>query len=106
MGACTVLTAAATNQKFVKKFVKKLSNHRSSNMSSKTEIAKNPNYCSWCDLACGTRSGLKEHMVTVHGVVNNSNELQTYVLGLKRKSESDPNEVQCSPEKRRKTMDR
>merc|ERR1711931_25103 len=74
------------------------------NMSSKTEAGKNPNYCSWCDVACGTRTGLKEHMTTVHGVVYN--ELQTYVLGIKRKSESDPNEVQCSPEKRRKTMDR
>ena len=73
-------------------------------MSSKTEAGKNPNYCSWCDVACGTRTGLKEHMTTVHGVVYN--ELQTYVLGIKRKSESDPNEVQCSPEKRRKTMDR
>ena len=72
-------------------------------MSSK-EAAKNPNYCSWCELSCGTRTGLKEHMAVVHGVPND--ELQTNVLGTKRKSESDPNEIQSSPEKTRKVMDR
>ena len=64
-------------------------------------------YCSWCDLPFETRNELKEHLSVVHGAISPpiSPEFNKYVSGLKRKSESEPNETQqCSPEKKRKIM--
>ena len=70
-------------------------------MSSTSTNPQNP-YCGWCNKGFKDRNGLREHNLVIHGIPPEEDLTRTY-LGIKRKSECDPNEVECSPEKKRKT---
>ena len=71
--------------------------------SKQLEMSSTQNlYCGWCNKGFKDRNGLREHNSVVHGIPPEEDLTITY-LGIKRKSECDPNEVECSPEKKRKT---